>query len=336
MTDRPAAGGAFASCDKLNDPIIAHVSHDVTKVHPEQTVSDVLQQLRRQPLGEKIVYIYVVDATERLVGVLPTRRLLGSAPETAISAIMISRVIAIPYLATVLEACEWFIQYRFLAFPVIDEQRRLVGVVDLGLFTDEIMEVSTRHSFDDVFQLIGLNLSDVRNAATPWRMFYGRFPWLLCNIAGGLLCALLAGLYEQLLDTLLILALFMPVVLALSESVSMQSMTLTLQRLHGPPRSHHARTLSRELAVALLLGLACGPIVGLAAWLWKGMAAPASAIGLSVALAVMTSCALGIGIPTMVHRLKIDPRVAAGPIVLAFADLATLLVYFNLSLAFAS
>ena len=80
-------------CADLDDPISAHMSRDVTTVRQEQTVGDVLTQLRGQELGAKIVYIYVLDATGRLVGVLPTRTLLSSDPATTISSIMIAKVV---------------------------------------------------------------------------------------------------------------------------------------------------------------------------------------------------------------------------------------------------
>jgi magnesium transporter len=145
----------------------------------------------------------------------------------------------------------------------------------------------------------------------------------------------LSGFYEHLLSDLIVLALFIPVVLALAESVGMQSMTLTLQRLHGEKsgRSEIARAVGREFLVALALGLACGGTVGCIAYLWKGDGIISLSIGSSIALAMLTSCLLAVAIPSTVHALKVDPRIAAGPIVLASVDIATLLFYFNLSLA---
>lgn len=325
------------SKDKLNDPIVAHVRHDVTTVQQDQTVGETLAQMRREPLGAKIVYIYVLGAEGRLVGVLPTRNLLSSEPEKKIAEVMVAKVVAIPYLATVLEACEWFIQYRFLALPVIDGQKKLVGVVDLGLFTDEIIEVSERASYENVFQLIGVHIADAQKASA-WEMFRGRFPWLLCNIGGGLACAFLAGRYEKFLDGAIVLALFIPVVLALAESVGMQSMTITLQRLHGQGLrwSEIGRMLRREFLTSLGLGLACGVVVGGTAWLWKGHADVGVAISVSIALSIVTSCLLGVALPSTVHALKVDPKIAAGSITLACVDLTTLLFYFNLSMAILS
>lgn len=320
--------------EKLDDLVSSHMRRDVTVVREDQSVGDVLAQLRREPLGAKIVYIYVLDGGGRLTGVLPTRHLLSSEAEVAIATIMIGKVLSLFYLTSVRDACREFLDSRLLALPVVDEQHKLVGVVDIGLFTDELVQVSERYSFEDVFQLIGLQMSCL-NKPSAWSQFSARFPWLLCNVIGGLTCAVLAGRYEGLLAEVVVLALFIPVVLALAESVGMQSMTLTLQRLHGMESCGRqmAHAVGRELLIAGALGAACGAVVGGVVWFWKGTPDVALAVTASIGLAMVTSCLLAVVLPMSVHAMKIDPRIAAGPIVLASADLAALLFYFNLSLA---
>ena len=160
-----------------------------------------------------------------------------------------------------------------------------------------------------------------------------RFPWLLCNVGGGLLCAILIGRYEHLLDILVVLALFIPVVLALAESVSIQSVTLTLQNLSDGPIdwSVFGRALLKEFATAAMLGAGCGTLVGLAALVWKGAIGVGLVLVLAITLAMITACLLGVLMPTALRALKADPKIAAGPIVLALTDLATLIFYFNLA-----
>src|SRR5215471_4936617 len=105
----------------LNDPVTLHMRHDLTQLKADQTVAEALASLREcQPQG-RIIYFYVTDAEGRLCGVVPTRRLLLSGPETPLASLMVQHVIAIPASATVLEACEFFTLHRLLAFPVVDE-----------------------------------------------------------------------------------------------------------------------------------------------------------------------------------------------------------------------
>jgi magnesium transporter len=318
--------------DNLSDAVAKHVRHDFAALNVRLTVGEALESLRTQELAEKIVYFYVVDDQGKLLGVVPTRRLLMGGADRKIADVMSSNIVSIPHSMSVLDACEFFVLYRLLAFPVVDDQNRLLGVIDVGLFTDEMFGVTERQSAQDVFQLIGVRISQARRG-TPWAGFRYRFPWLLCNIGGGLACAFIAGRYEKFLDTAIVLALFIPVVLALAESVSMQSMTITLQSLHE--RSIDWRQLLRSLRIefltALLLGAACGGVVGLVAWAWKREPGVAAAIACSICLAVITACLLGVLLPTAVRGLKGDPKIASGPVVLAAADVATLLFYFNLS-----
>lgn len=318
--------------EALDTPLLPHVTRDCTTVQADQSVGEALASLRSQRMGEKIVYFYVLDKTGRLVGVVPTRRLLMSALDTRIRSIMAEHVVSVPATASVLDACELFLQHRFLAFPVVDDDNRLLGTVDVGLFTDEMVDTAERRASDDVFQLIGVHVARGQRVS-PWRRFRERFPWLTCNIVGGILCALIAGFYEGLLDRAIVLALFIPVVLALAESVSVQSMTIALQSL--PHRRANLRMIAqmigKEFVTAFLLGAASGGVVGLVAWVWKGGVLVSYAIGAAICLSVTTACVVGVALPMLIRLLRRDPRIAAGPLVLAIADMATLLFYFNIA-----
>lgn len=316
----------------LQQPVLAVARKDAATLRKDFTVRQALDAIRQRGIGEKIVYFYVVDPDDRLVGVLPTRRLLTAALEQRVSEVMITRVAAIPQTATVLEACEAFILHKFLAFPVVDEQRRIVGVVDVGLLTEEAFDIAERQATDELFERIGFRVSEVREAS-PGRAFHFRFPWLLATIGSGTMCALLASAYEVTLAKSLVLAFFLTLVLGLGESVSIQSMTVTIQALRGtrPTLGWYIRAFRREAGTAVLLGTACGTVVGLIVWLWRGGGLAGFAIGASLLLALCAACFFGLSIPALLHALKLDPKIAAGPVTLAFTDVFTLLFYFSLA-----
>jgi magnesium transporter len=317
------------SPSQLHDPILEYVQPASLTLNPADTVAVALDRARLLPSSQIILYCYVVDEESRLAGVVPIRRLLTTAPEARIDSIMIADVEAIPSWATVLVAAEYFVNRRFLAFPVVEPGGRLVGVVDVSLFTDDVLSLA-RQSFEGIFQLIGVHATE---GLTAWSSFRDRFPWLLCNVGGGLLCAILASRYESLLDHQVVLALFIPVVLTRAEAVSIQSLTLTLQNLSDGPINWTtvARGVGKEVMTALMLGLGCGSIVGLAALLWKGAVGVGLVLTLAITVAMVTACLLGVLMPTALRALKADPKIAAGPIVLALTDMATLLFYFNLA-----
>jgi len=318
--------------DHLQLPVMDVARRDFTKLLPGYTVQEALDYIRREGVGEKIVYFYVVDEGGRLKGVLPTRRLLAAPLHQRISELMIAKVVAIPQTATVMDACDLFILHKFLAFPVVDEKRRMVGVVDVGVFTDEVFDVAEREQWDEVFETIGFRVSQVRDAS-PLRAFRFRFPWLMATIASGTMCAFLASAYEMTLAKSLVLAFFLTLALGLGESVSIQAMTITIQALRSaqPTVRWYLRTLRREAATAILLGAGCGTIVGLIVWLWRGEAMAAISIGASILLALVASCGFGLSIPTVLHACKLDPKIAAGPMTLALSDIFTLLFYFSIA-----
>ena len=318
--------------ENLEDPVIGYAHKDYVALDVGATVAEVLERLRAAPPTAGIIYFYATDAEGRLRGVVPTRRLLTASPEARISGIMVPKVVAVPESATVLETCEFFLLHRFLAFPVVDAEGKILGVVDVSLFTEEVFDMNESRAAADLFQLIGVRAAEARKA-WPWGGIKDRFPWLLCNIAGGVLCAMVAGRYEALLNQFIVLALFLPVVLTLAESVSIQAMTLTLQSFHaaGARLGAFLAAVARELVTAGLLGLAAGALVAAVSWLWKGRGLAALAIGGSIALAMLTAALLGVILPTVVRALRGDPKVAAGPVVLAAGDVLTVLFYMNLA-----
>ncbi|MFO1477746.1 MAG: magnesium transporter [Verrucomicrobiota bacterium] len=323
---------AAPSAEHLNEPVARFARKDVTTLREEVTVNEALAAIRRQGVGEKVIYFYTVDAADRLTGVVPTRRLLMAPLEQRLSEIMIRNVVAIPHTATVLEACECFAIHKFFAFPVIDDNRRVLGVVDVGLFTEEVFDVAEREQMDGVFEAIGFRVSQVRGAS-PVRSFRYRFPWLLTTVISGTFCAGLTSLYEMTLAKSLVLAFFLTMILGLGESVSIQSMTLSIQALRTthPTARWYWNALKREAQTALLLGLGCGSLVALIVLAWRHTPMPAAVIGSSIALTLLAACIAGLTVPALLHKLKLDPKISAGPLTLAITDLATLLFYFNLA-----
>jgi magnesium transporter len=264
--------------------------------------------------------------------------LLTAPLEEPLREIMVRRVVAIPASATVLDACEFFVLYKFLAFPVVDDHRRVVGVIDANLFAEELLEASEsehRHRpgasiGPEFFEALGLHIEQLRGAS-PWRIFRYRFPWLLVTVMGGTICALLAGFFERTLANSLVIAFFLTMVLGLTESVSAQSISVTIQALRSArvTWSWFVAAFRRELATAILLGLGCGGFVSVIVTVWRNDVRAAGVIGGSIALSLVTACLFGLAVPSLLHRLKLDPKIAAGPLTLALADIFALLIYFT-------
>lgn len=316
------------SSSQLHEPILPLARPPQVVLRPEQTVAEAHTYIRAHASAASIAYFYVVGEEDKLVGVVPGRRLLTAAPDKNIADIMLDNVVAIPDWATVLIASEYFATRRLLAFPVVNGSGQLVGVVDVNLFTDEVIDLAKR-TYDDIFQLIGVHATA---QAGPWMAFRDRFPWLLCNIGGGLIAALIASRFEHLLQEVVVLSLFIPIVLALGESVSMQALTLTVQNLTDGPIvwKRLLESLWKEFKTATLLAFGCAVLVGLVVVVWRGQAMVAASIFVAITVSMLIACLLGVAIPSALRVFKADPRIAAGPVVLASADIVTLVLYFGL------
>src|SRR6266536_6199606 len=111
----------------FNAPVADHARKDFPLLDAGMIVGEALERIRREGVGERVIYFYAVDEQKRLVGVVPTRRLLTASLETPLREIMAPRVVAVPANATILDACEFFVLYKFLAFPVGAEARTVEG-----------------------------------------------------------------------------------------------------------------------------------------------------------------------------------------------------------------
>jgi magnesium transporter len=317
----------------MQRPVREFARHDFVQLPQTMRVSEALDFIRDyRSSGQSLIYFYVVDDASRLTGVLQTRALLTAQPDDPLTDVMIRQVIAIPESATVLEACEFFVLHKFLAFPIIDRERRLKGVVDINLFNEEVFGIPKTETSDDLFQAIGFHIAQARSAS-PLQVFRFRFPWLLVTIAGGTVCAFVAQAHEKTLQQTLVVAFFLTLALALGESVAVQSLALVLEtlRLHRVTPVWFFNTCKRETITALPLALAAGVIVFIVVLVLDHALWPAAVISASLAVGVGAACLLGISIPTLLHVAKLDLTIAAGPITLAATDIAMLLLYLGIT-----
>jgi len=309
----------------LHDPVLPLVRPVPVTLKRSQAVAEAHAAVRAAPAARHAPYFYVLDDEERLAGVVNAGHLLAAQLDARVEEIMVPGVVAIPSWATVLIASEYFATRKRKAFPVIHDDGTLAGAVDAAVFTGDIIELA-RETYDEIYQLLGVHATAM---GTPWTAFRDRFPWLLSNITGGLLCAFIAGQFESMLQQIVVLSLFIPIVLALAESVSMQSATLTLQRLTSDslkPRQILV-ALWREARTAVLLGLSSAAVVALVVLAWRRNLMGALVVGGAIGATMVTACLFGVLLPTLVRVFKVDPRIAAGPLVLAATDVVTLMFY---------
>ncbi len=315
----------------FNKPLLDYIVPVRTTIHVDQTIEEALNFLRGKHIEDEIIYIYVVDDERKLIGVVPTRKLLLCEGDTPISSVMESSLITLNYDQTLQEAIEFLESHRLLALPVIDENKHLLGVIDVGHYLEEKVDVANSRRRFDIFQMIGMVVEEGKHASV-WKGYWSRMPWIFCNILGGFTCAVISYIFEMVLAKVLVLAMFIPLLLTLSESVSMQSMTQSMQILKK--QSHFFKyiiqSLIREWQTVAMIAISSGIIVGSISLFWKSGVISAFTIAFGIIFSVILSASIGALIPLILHSLKWDPRVAAGPVVLMFADVLTTAIYLSL------
>lgn len=312
---------------------VKEFSADVdTVVQIDHTIEEALKNIRQKKLANKIVYFYVVNQDNALKGVVPTRKLLLSDPQTKISDITDSSVIRLHTDQTLQDAMEIFARHRLLAIPLVNDQGQLVGAVDVRVCMEESFDVADSRHRQDIFQWIGYTIEDEKKISVL-KGYRLRMPWLFCNMFAGLLCAVISRWNEAVLGKVLLLAMFIPLVLTLSESVSMQSMTQSLQftRNGNSNRGNVFFKAFREWQQVFLVAISSGLIIGLLSLFWGDGLLPSLVICIGIMISITISAMFGIFLPITLHKTRLDPKIASGPIVLMFADSLTTLIYLSLA-----
>lgn len=299
-----------------------------TVIHTHLTVDEAMAGLRKKKMQQKIIYFYAVDERYHLQGVISTRQLLLADPDQKIEEIMQDSIIKVHDHQTLRDALELFAKHPLLALPVVDHHGKLLGMIDVQMITNEKVEPGS----SELFQMIGYMLED-QNRPSMFHRYRQRMPWLLCNVFSGLICAIISRYFDEVLAKFLVLAFFIPLVLTLSESTSMQSVAQCLQFLRRP-RFNWKVARSRgfkEWQLVAILALTSSLLVGAVSLLWGDGILPSIAIGTGILAGVFFSAFFGICMPIILHRFRLDPKVAAGPVVLMIADILTTAIYLGVA-----
>lgn len=316
--------------DHLQEPALRYARQDFPIIRDSVTVGEALNIIRREGVGERIIYFYIINDEGQLAGIIPTRRLLTSMPQQSIADIMITDVVKISHRATVQDACEMFVKHKFFAFPIVDELNQMRGVIDIGFFSEETISVVERQKIEDIYELIGFGIAQLKGRSAFGVLRY-RLPWLLTMVASGVICAVLASVYEATLTSNLFIVFFLILVVGLAESVSTQSMTVALQNLHFGKPSWPAffSWLKNEALTTVLLGIVCGTLAGGIAWLWQGTPQVGVTIGGTVVLSILMAGVIGVTVPSLLYATHEESKIAAGPVTHALTYITTLLLYLS-------
>ncbi len=302
-------------------------------LHKDMTAAEAITYLRlRKPFAEEAYYLYVLDAANRLQGVVNLRQLIISDPQARIEDVMATDAVTVAPGTDQEEAARLIQRYRLRALPVVDEGGVLSGIIT----ADDLIDVITEEATEDMYRLAGLPADD--SVFAPVRVSARRrIPWLAINLATAFLAAGMVAVFEETIAKAAALAVFMPVVAGQGGNAGIQTITIVVRGIAlGEIESQDAqRVLSKEIALGVIRGIIFGLAVGLIAWAWKGNWAWGLVVGLAMLLNMLVAGLLGAIIPLTLRALRADPAIASGIFLTTFTDvlgfffllgLATLLI----------
>jgi magnesium transporter len=303
---------------------------EFTIIQEEQTIEEVLHVLREQtPPPESAYYLYVQSKAGCLVGVVSLRTLVTKPLKTEIREVMYRDVISVPEDMDQEEVARLFDKYGFLVLPVVDKQAHLVGVITL----DDVLDVAEEEATEDIHKTASIiPMKEAYIDASVWTLFKKRILWLLSLIMINVISSQIMASYEQVLSTALALAFFIPMLIGTGGNAGSQSAALVVRALvTGDIKLVDWR---RILCKEVLVGGGLGMALGLASTLlgvWRGGPAIGLVVGFTMVAVVLLSNIIGMLLPFILTKLRLDPTVASSPLITSICDAAGLLIYFAIA-----
>ena len=303
----------------------------------ETSCADAVRQLAAEDKAESIYLAYVVDSHRTLLGSVELRSLLRAPKSVTVADVMTSEVATIDVDMPVEQAARQVTDSDLLTMPVTDATGQLIGVIS---YDDAHRQLEEEASEDmERFSAVGSSADQDYLDVPIWRDFVRRAPWIFGLAVAGLMAGYIVHVYENALDTLVILALYMPMVADTGGNVGTQTSGLLIRSIATGhiSRGVGLRVLWRELRVSVLLAL----MLFAFAWakvlfLSNSADVPAGltlemialAIGLAIAVQAIVSALLGAVLPLLAVAIRQDPAVMAGPALTTTVDTTGLLMYF--------
>jgi magnesium transporter len=299
-------------------------------VPPEWNVGDVIDHLREtRDLPDSFYEIYVVAPDGRLTGAVRLDRLLRSLRPVRVAEILVEDLQIVRAHDDQENAARRFERYNLVSAPVVDEGDKLVGV----LTADDVLDVIEEEAEEDLRALAGVRSGgDLSDSVTDTARL--RLPWLLLNLLSSFLAAGVIAYFEATISAVIAVAILMPVNAALGGNAGTQALAVAVRALATQElnRSNMTRIISREALVGTLNGIVLAILAGAAAGLAFGNVTIGLVLSCAMVVTVIFGTTVGITVPILVDRMKIDPAIASGVFVLTIADVFGFFIF----LAFAT
>jgi len=302
-------------------------------IRSELTAAEAIERVRRFGVdAETIDVLYVVDDQRRLIGVVTLRSLVLAAADALVGSIMTAELVWASTDEDREEVARRLLAHDLLAIPVVDRERRLVGIVTL----DDAVAVLEREDTEDVVRMGGASpLGEPYITASVPRVFRARVGWLLVLFVAEAFTGTVLRAFEGVLEEVVALAFFVPLLIGTGGNAGSQTTTTIVRAMAiGEVRfGDAARVMWKELRVGLLLGLTMAAVGTVRAVTWGTGHQLAFVVASALVAVVLLATFVGSFLPMVLRRLRLDPAVVSAPFITTFVDAAGLLIYFLLARA---
>lgn len=298
----------------------------------EMTVEDILndiQSKREKYIEYGVQYAYVLDADQKLLGVLPVRNLLFARREQKATEIMIPNPTQVRPYDTTTELESIFEEHNYLGLPVVNKDGQLIGIIDRESTTEALQEAAT----EDLLKFQGL-MGKEELRSMPLKVRSGRrLSWLSINIVLNLISASVIAMHQDTLQAVIALAVFLPIISDMSGCSGNQAVAVSMRELSLDLVSpkEFKRVFIKESSVGLINGACLGLLIGCLAWIWKGNAVLGLVIGSALALNTTVAVCVGGLVPLLLKACRQDPALASGPILTTVTDMCGFMLVLGLA-----
>ena len=310
----------------------AIMTTEYVSILESSTVRSAMAVMRKEaPTAETIYYIFVVNDEHQLTGVMSLRDLIIADEDALIRDIMSERIVSVQLTTDQEEAAQIMKDYNFLALPVINEAGVLQGIITV----DDIIDVIEEEASDDYSKLAGISdMDDIKDG--PFRSVKNRLPWLIMLLFLGMLTANLMSRFEQTLDQVALLALFIPLISGTSGNSGTQALAVAVRGIATGEIGERSKVklLFREMLTGLIMGIVCAVIVVGIVFFWKGSLIIGLLVGGAICCSILVATLAGSFIPLLIYKMGIDPAVASGPFITTLNDVTSLMIYLGLATIF--
>jgi magnesium transporter len=275
--------------------------------------------------------IFVVDPGHKPVGSVPLSRVMRTGRDRIIGSIMDPELYLVDVKADQEEVAYQFTKYHLISAAVIDESRRVVGVITV----DDVVDVIEEEAEEDILALAGVGGDTALNESVR-EITKSRFTWLLANLGTAILASAVIGLFDATIEQMVALAVLMPIVASMGGNAGTQTMTVAVRALATKElgTTNALRNISREVMVAGFNGVILAVISGGIAWLWFGSPMLGGVFAAAMIVNMLAAGLFGILIPLAMQRSGIDPAIASSVFVTTITDVVGFFAFLGLAAVF--